>query len=111
MKRILLIVLTLSIVKSFKAQEDLTIYYMENVTQRTYLNPAFSPKAKQHLGIPGISSIHVTHSNSTLTPANLLNDDFTALALNEFKEKIRTNNFIDFKVIDSTKLPKIRSLK
>lgn len=94
MKRILFIVIASIITNSIVAQQDLTIYYMDNVPQRAYQNPAFSPNAKWHLGLPMISSLYFNHLNTTITPSNLLNDDFTAVALNEFKEKIKDNNYL-----------------
>ena len=94
MKKFILIAILLA---SFgaKAQQDLTLYYMENITQRTYLNPAFAPKAKFHLGLPVISSIYLDHINTTLTPNTLFETSGSTSTLNVtgLKEAIQDNNY------------------
>ena len=76
-------------------QQDLTLYYMENVPQTLYLNPAFKPKARLNIGLPGISSIYIDHLNTTFTPKNLFesNNGTTTLTLDKLKTEIKDNNY------------------
>lgn len=77
------------------SQQDLTLYYMDNIPQRQYLNPALRPNAKVTVGLPVISSIYINHTNTTFTPGNLFTTDAsgTTLAIDKFKTKIRDNNY------------------
>lgn len=77
-------------------QQDLTIYYMDNIPQRMYSNPAFKPKSKVNIGLPVISSIYVSHMNTTLTPRNLFNTSGAnpVLQTESFKSKIKANNYL-----------------
>ena len=43
-----------------KAQYDFTMQGMTLVPQRTYINPSFIPDSKWHIGIPVLSSNHIT---------------------------------------------------
>ena len=43
-----------------KAQYDFTMQGMTLVPQRMYINPAFIPDSKWHIGIPALSSNHIT---------------------------------------------------
>ncbi|MEN9002722.1 MAG: DUF5723 family protein, partial [Flavobacteriales bacterium] len=94
-KKLLYFVLLVGNLSVF-AQQDLTLYYMENVPQRQYLNPAFRPNSSLNIGLPTISSIYVNHINTTFTPNNLfeVNGNTTTLAVDNFKSKIRNNNYI-----------------
>ena len=76
-------------------QQDLTLYYMENVPQRTNLNPAFKPNSKVNIGFPMISSIYFDHINTTFTPKNLFetSNGSTTLTIDNFKTKIKKNNY------------------
>lgn len=78
------------------SQQDLTLYYMDNVPQRQYLNPSFKSKSKVNIGLPVISSIYIDHLNSTFTPNNLFetNNGVTTLTIDNLKEKIKDNNYI-----------------
>ncbi len=78
------------------SQQDLTLYYLENVPQRQYLNPSFRPNSKVNIGLPVISSIYLDHLNTTFTPANLFetNNDVTSLTLDKLKDNIQDNNYL-----------------
>jgi len=76
-------------------QQDLTLYYMENVPQTLYLNPAFKPKPKLNIGLPGIPSIYIDHVNTTFTPKNLFetSNGATTLTIDKLKTEIKDNNY------------------
>lgn len=43
---------------SVKAQDPLSLYYLENVPQTMSINPAMVPRANAFFGVPGINSIY-----------------------------------------------------
>ncbi len=81
---------------SAQAQQDLTLYYMDYVPQKQYLNPAFKPNASVNIGLPVVSSVYFNHINTVFTPKNLFetNGNTTTLAIDNFKTKIRNNNYV-----------------
>ncbi len=44
---------------ALKAQNPLSLYYLENVPQTVSINPAMVPRAKSFFGIPGIGSVYM----------------------------------------------------
>jgi hypothetical protein len=58
------------------AQDGNTIYFMQNIPQSNYSNPALMPNCKFYLGIPGISSIRFNLDNGSFS----YNDVFTRRA-------------------------------
>lgn len=56
-----------------KAQDGNTIYFMQNIPQSSYSNPALFPNCKFYLGIPGISSLFLNINNGSFS----YNDIFT----------------------------------
>lgn len=58
-----------------QAQYDFTMQGMTLVPQRTYINPAFIPDSKWHIGIPGISSNHITAGFSPFKYSKLIQKD------------------------------------
>ena len=49
-----------------KAQNPLSLYYLENIPQSTLLNPAMTPRTNFYLGIPGVNTIY-TSINTNMT--------------------------------------------
>ena len=94
MKKLLPYFLFLQLSLSY-GQQDLTLYYMDNVPQSLYLNPAFKPIGKVNIGLPGISSFYFDHINTTFTPNNLFetSNGATALTIDNLKGKIGNNNY------------------
>lgn len=78
------------------SQTDLTIYYMDNIPQRMYQNPAFKPTYKINIGLPVISSVHAGYLSNTITPDALFTIDngTPILKLNQFQNDIKKNNYI-----------------
>lgn len=72
MKKILLsISLLLLLFFNITPQQDLSIYYMDNLQQVEQVNPARRPKFRVNIGIPGLSSIYINHFNTVFTPKDL----------------------------------------
>ncbi len=46
------------------AQQDISLYTLGNVSQRTYVNPAYFPASNVNVGLPGISSVYLRVSNT-----------------------------------------------
>ncbi len=59
MKNILLSIFVFTISLAAFAQRDMTLFGMDNMLQKRYLNPAIQPKAKLHIGLPLMSSTFV----------------------------------------------------
>lgn len=58
------------------AQDGNTIYFMQNIPQSSFSNPALMPNCKFYLGLPGISSLQFNLDNSGFS----YNDLFTRRA-------------------------------
>ena len=54
------IIIILTFAFHTKAQNPLSLYYLENIPQTTLLNPAMAPRANFYLGIPGINTIYTS---------------------------------------------------
>jgi hypothetical protein len=95
MKRILIYIFPVLSFTSLKAQ-DFTLYNMQYMQQRTFLNPAFIPKSNVQVGIPGLSSIGLNLSNSGFKYSDLVISEGDSLRidvpnmLDKLKDK---NNF------------------
>ncbi|MCB9191043.1 MAG: OmpA family protein [Flavobacteriales bacterium] len=58
-----------------KAQYDFTMQGMTLVPQRMYINPAYIPDSKWHIGIPALSSNHITLGYNGHTFSQLIRRD------------------------------------
>lgn len=77
-------------------QHDFTLWSMEKVPQRIYLNPAFIPETNSYLGIPLLSGVHISlvnpfSYNNVLTREE---DDSLNFEAENFLSKIAVNNRI-----------------
>ncbi len=78
-KNILQIITLLLLINCYsiiKAQDGNTIYFMQNIPQSGYSNPALFPNCKFYLGIPGMSSLFLNINNGSFS----YNDIFTRRA-------------------------------
>lgn len=57
-----LLLIMLPVVAS--AQQDISLYALNNVFQQLYVNPSYLPKSKVHVGLPLVSSLYVRVSNT-----------------------------------------------
>lgn len=58
-----------------KAQYDFTLQGMTLVPQRMYINPAFVPDSKWHIGLPMLSSNHITLGHNGFAYSQLIKKD------------------------------------
>jgi hypothetical protein len=65
---IIILTLFLLIGNNVKAQNPLSLYYLENVPQATSINPAMVPRANSFFGIPGVNSIYGGFNTDMLGP-------------------------------------------
>lgn len=63
-KRLLLFPLLVVLAKVTYGQNDLTLSFMENIFQSTYVNPTATPVYKVSIGLPGISSLGAQITNT-----------------------------------------------
>lgn len=52
------ILLLVCFITTVKAQNPMSIYYLETIPQSTFVNPAMAPRANGFFGIPGASAIY-----------------------------------------------------
>jgi Family of unknown function (DUF5723) len=78
-----------------KAQNEGTMYFMNSLPQVVYLNPAFVPKYKTSIGLPG-SSIMMSYSNNgfSYNDVAVKNNDVVSADLNKLYRSLRPKNYI-----------------
>jgi hypothetical protein len=79
------------------SQHDLTLYSMDKVPQRIYLNPSFIPEQNTYVGFPFLSGVHTSIANP-FTYNNILTreeDDSLNFEAEHFLEKIAKNDHIN----------------
>jgi hypothetical protein len=79
------------------AQHDLTIYNMNTVPQRIYLNPAFIPESNTYVGVPFLSGIHTSMANP-FSYNNVLTreaDDSLTFESQHFIDRIAKNSHMN----------------
>ncbi len=57
---------------NLKAQNERSLYYMRQIPQASYANPAFVPEFKFYLGVPGASSIYAAYNNNGFKYADVV---------------------------------------
>lgn len=65
MKKIILLIISLSFQAMLFAQQDMTLYNIPNISQSTRVNPSVMPVNKFYIGLPLISSNYFLLSNSS----------------------------------------------
>lgn len=87
MKKLYPFLLLVMISAAVNAQQDISLYSLNNVFQQIYVNPAYLPKSKLHIGLPVISSVYVNASNTGFA--------FGRLVSSNTQEKIDIDKVID----------------
>lgn len=86
MKRLSALLVLLASWSVVSAQQDISLYSLNNVFQQLYVNPAYLPKSKVHVGLPVISSVYVNASNTGFAFGRFIGPN---------KEKVDINKLID----------------
>jgi len=82
---------------SIKAQEDLTMYSMNNVQQSLYVNPAIKLKHKVNIGLPIISSVYFDVINNAFNPKHAFDvnsNGVTTITTQSLIDKWKPRNYL-----------------
>ncbi len=85
MKRIIFIMLIMVGAISLRAQSELTLPYMGNLFQNTYLNPAMRFEHSVSIGLPALSSVQVQFIHNGFVPYSFLKLDNGTLSVSPDK--------------------------
>lgn len=83
------------------AQDGNTIYFMQNIPQSNYSNPALMPNCKFYLGIPGISSLHFNLDNGSFSYNDVFtrrSDDSLIIDKNKLLGALSDNNKLSYDI-------------
>lgn len=82
-------------VSNLFSQNEGTLYFMNSLPQSVYLNPAFVPKYKVSVGLPG-SSIFVNYSNNGFKYNDLINKsgDVVTADLDKLYSNLKEKNYL-----------------
>jgi len=78
-----------------KAQNERSVYYMRQIPQSSYANPAFMPGFKFYLSVPVVASSYVSYHNSGFNYNDVITkrpDDSLVFDQNKLLKSIGTNN-------------------
>src|ERR1700712_2227524 len=84
------------LVRQSAAQTEATHYFMSSLPQVSNSNPAFVPKYKFSIGLPGISSTAITYSNNGFSYQDLIkkSDGQTVANLEKWNKSLAPKNYI-----------------
>lgn len=95
-KIVAVIIIVQALVSStLKAQNERSLYYMRQIPQASYANPAFTPEFKFYMSIPGASSVSVAYNNSGFKYSDVVtrrNDDSLVIDQHKLLNSLGTNN-------------------
>jgi len=86
-------------ISGLKAQNERTGYYMRQIPQSSYANPAFMPGFKFYLSVPTISSVYTSYHNSGFNYNDVITkraDDSLVFDQNKLLKAIGNNNDVGF---------------
>jgi len=80
------------------AQQDLTLFNFNDIPQSSYSNPANQFNGKFYIGLPGISSLYFSASNSSFAYSDFIKKDGDSLRLdfNSMISELQEKNFLSF---------------
>lgn len=95
MKTLKLIVALILISGLAKAQSDLTLQFMNDVFQSSYMNPSVTPEHKISVGLPTNVSVQVINTGFIFSDFVKFNSDTSAqLNLNDFYDGLKKTNML-----------------
>lgn len=72
MKKFYVLVICLGFAAVVKSQSELTLLFMHDIFQSSYINPAVIPEHSVSIGLPGISSLSEQAVNNGFLPKNII---------------------------------------
>ncbi|MES2591287.1 MAG: DUF5723 family protein [Bacteroidota bacterium] len=98
MKKVILVAFLLFnlVINQLSAQQNLTMYNMEAIPQRMYVNPALTPSYKVFIGFPVLASPYLNFSNSGFKYSDLVKHrgDSLYVDYDNMLSKLSKNNYI-----------------
>ena len=96
MKRIAFIILLLTGTMSISAQSELTLPFLGNIFQNTYLNPSVQTENEISIGLPGLSSIQFQVINNGFVPSKSMSIIGNTLHISphDLLSQLRTQNLL-----------------
>ena len=96
MKRIAFIILMLTGTMSVFAQSELTLPFMGNIFQNTYLNPAVQTEHAVSIGLPILSSLQFQVISNGFVPRNAFSIEGNTLTIspNKLESQLRNRNLL-----------------
>ncbi len=97
-------ILTIAVLLAFvhtQAQQALTLYNMDMISQSNQINPSMIPGNRHYIGIPALSGMRIQFSNSGFTWRDLhqvRTDDSVSLDIDNAISKLADKNFISFAI-------------
>src|SRR3569832_725659 len=95
----LLIILAIATTATVNAQQALTLYNMDMISQSNQVNPSMIPGNKFYIGIPALSGTRIMFTNCGFTWRDLhtvRTDDSVSLDVDNAISKLASRNFISF---------------
>jgi len=95
-KRLSIIILSLGLAAGVKAQSELTLPFMHDVFQSSYINPTILPEHTVSIGLPGMSSVYGQVITNGFLPKNILDyrDDTTHISPTKLLADLQDKNLI-----------------
>ncbi|RPH29960.1 MAG: hypothetical protein EHM93_16540 [Bacteroidales bacterium] len=72
MKKLTILIISLGLAVGVKAQSELTLPFMSDVFQSSYINPTVLPEHTFSLGLPGVSSMYGQFISNGFLPKNII---------------------------------------
>jgi len=95
-KKISILLLSLGLAVGVKAQSELTLPFMSDVFQSSYINPTVLPEHTFSLGLPGVSSIYTQFISNGFRPGKVISfkNDTTHIDPNKLLAELKDKNLI-----------------
>lgn len=97
MKRIAIVIVALTVSMNAVAQSELTLPFMNNVFQNTYLNPAVRSEHTVSIGLPVLSSIQFQVIHNGFVPnafLSVVNDTTLSISPTNLDKQLRNQNML-----------------
>jgi hypothetical protein len=95
-KRLLILILNIGLFVNAKAQSELTLPFMTDIFQSSYINPTVLPEHSVSIGLPGMSSVYFQAITNGFVANNFMYfKDSMHVDLNKFVAELKEQNMIN----------------